>query len=495
VNNKKVVIIGLDGMSPELFDVLVKRGVFPTLGKLRKNGAYTKLQSTLPPTTAPAWTTFATGVNPGKHGIYDFLSPHRSLLEMKPISSEEIMKKTFYQTLEDQGKRGILVNLPVSWPPLTKNPTITSLLTRGEKVVFPKTLFEKIPQLKNYQLFPESFGKKITRKNNLKLVSEVRDLERKRLRVFMKMIAKIKWDFSFILFSGSDWLSHRFYRQLISGCAGKEVWRFFQDIDSYVREIYNKTKKDSNFFILSDHGFKIATRQFAINQWLFKEGYLLRRKKQNEEKKQRGVWLFKKPLGFKLTAPSFLLNNPCLFKFLTILYRKMGRYLPISIVVREEIDPRHTAALATQWGIYLNLKGRFSDGCLDESARKRLAKELKRKLEELKDEKTGEHVFEGVFLREEVYIGEALKKAPDVVFYPQTSWQVIALLSAREIFSSQLANDHERKGIFLAFGEDIVANKLPKNVSIEDVCPTILHSLESPKPKNLDGKVLEIFKN
>jgi predicted AlkP superfamily phosphohydrolase/phosphomutase len=69
----KVVVLGLDGFDPLLAEQLMAAGRLPNLSALRARGGYTRLETTTPAQTPVAWSTFATGVNPGGHGIYDFL--------------------------------------------------------------------------------------------------------------------------------------------------------------------------------------------------------------------------------------------------------------------------------------------------------------------------------------------------------------------------------------------------------------------------------------
>jgi predicted AlkP superfamily phosphohydrolase/phosphomutase len=66
-------VIGLDGLEPAIVERMLKTGELPNLARLRAHGGYSRLATTLPAQTPVAWSTFATGVNPGGHGIYDFL--------------------------------------------------------------------------------------------------------------------------------------------------------------------------------------------------------------------------------------------------------------------------------------------------------------------------------------------------------------------------------------------------------------------------------------
>ncbi|HEV3256242.1 MAG TPA: alkaline phosphatase family protein [Gemmataceae bacterium] len=86
---KRVVILGLDGLDYGLTEKLLAEGKLPHLATLRRQGCFKPLASTLPPIAPVAWSTFQTGVNPGKHNIFDFLTPDPRTYEPK-LSSVEI---------------------------------------------------------------------------------------------------------------------------------------------------------------------------------------------------------------------------------------------------------------------------------------------------------------------------------------------------------------------------------------------------------------------
>ena len=70
---KKVLVVGLDGLEPSLTESLLQRGELPALDSIRKTGAYRRLGTTYPAQTPVAWSSFVTGANPGRHGIFDFI--------------------------------------------------------------------------------------------------------------------------------------------------------------------------------------------------------------------------------------------------------------------------------------------------------------------------------------------------------------------------------------------------------------------------------------
>ena len=72
VTTRRAIIIGLDGMDPELARDFMEKGSLPNFSRLKEMGTFSPLQSTCPPISPVAWSSFSTGTNPARHGIYDF---------------------------------------------------------------------------------------------------------------------------------------------------------------------------------------------------------------------------------------------------------------------------------------------------------------------------------------------------------------------------------------------------------------------------------------
>ena len=70
--SKRVILLGMDGLDPNVMDKMMDAGELPNFDRLRKEGSYSRLQTTLPPETPVAWSGIGTGCSPGKHGIFDF---------------------------------------------------------------------------------------------------------------------------------------------------------------------------------------------------------------------------------------------------------------------------------------------------------------------------------------------------------------------------------------------------------------------------------------
>src|SRR3989337_326500 len=98
----KVIVVGLDGGTWELLKPLMNEGVMPHLAHLTETGVSGVLHSTLPPWTPTAWSSFATGKNPGKHGVFGFTrrNPDGSKAW---VSSKSIRAATLWRILSDHG--------------------------------------------------------------------------------------------------------------------------------------------------------------------------------------------------------------------------------------------------------------------------------------------------------------------------------------------------------------------------------------------------------
>ncbi|MBD3277653.1 MAG: nucleotide pyrophosphatase, partial [Candidatus Aegiribacteria sp.] len=137
----RVVILGLDGLSPRIASELMDEGEMPNLMKLRDSGAFTELNTTCPGISPVAWSSFQTGANPGKHGIFDFLAPDRKrylpvLSSVKTGTTESTRKigpfskkvtrtyirglrksRPFWKLLKRYGIRSTVLRVPITYPP------------------------------------------------------------------------------------------------------------------------------------------------------------------------------------------------------------------------------------------------------------------------------------------------------------------------------------------------------------------------------------------
>jgi predicted AlkP superfamily phosphohydrolase/phosphomutase len=109
----KVIVIGLDGATLDLIKPWASMGKLPHLAKIMENGSFGKLRSTIHPLTAPAWSSFMTGKNPGKHGIFDFVTFIPNSYEIRYNNGLSRRSPSLWRILSDEGKKVIVVNVPL----------------------------------------------------------------------------------------------------------------------------------------------------------------------------------------------------------------------------------------------------------------------------------------------------------------------------------------------------------------------------------------------
>jgi predicted AlkP superfamily phosphohydrolase/phosphomutase len=149
----RVVVIGFDGLDPELTEQFMGEGLLPNLTRLRESGFYSRLRTTLPAESPVAWSSFQTGCNPGRHGIFDFFTPNRKtyLPELSsadvrpprrklkigryqiPIGQPELQLKrrsrSFWSLLGEHGIFSTILRVPISFPPERFNGLLLSAMS------------------------------------------------------------------------------------------------------------------------------------------------------------------------------------------------------------------------------------------------------------------------------------------------------------------------------------------------------------------------------
>ncbi|MBL8851000.1 MAG: alkaline phosphatase family protein [Planctomycetaceae bacterium] len=129
--HRRVVIVGFDGLEPSLVESLLAAGELPRFAELRRRGGMSRVETTTPAQTPVAWSTFATGVNPGRHGIFDFLrrNPGTYLPELgltryeqknafvPPKAVNQRRGRTIWEYLSDADVPSVVIRCPCMYPP------------------------------------------------------------------------------------------------------------------------------------------------------------------------------------------------------------------------------------------------------------------------------------------------------------------------------------------------------------------------------------------
>ena len=206
----KILIVGLDGATFRIIKPLVSEGKLPTFSNLMKNGVHGTLRSTIPPITAPAWTSFTTGKNPGKHGLFHFTTFKKNSYDYSLVNSTLIKSKTMFRLASEAGKRVISINVPITYPPEELNGIVVSgmLSPRNATFTHPASLSQK---LRHDGYIIDMLGQSFLEpKERFELAKK---MTAKRLEVSHRILSENNWELAMVVFVGTDRLQHCIWEQ------------------------------------------------------------------------------------------------------------------------------------------------------------------------------------------------------------------------------------------------------------------------------------------
>lgn len=124
--SNRIIIVALDGATFDILKPMVNRGELPHLAALMSEGSYERLLSTIPSETGPAFVTFMTGNNPGRHGITRFVKKSINPDKATLLNASHIATRTIWEWLSEHGKKSIVVGVPFTYPPMPINGVMVS---------------------------------------------------------------------------------------------------------------------------------------------------------------------------------------------------------------------------------------------------------------------------------------------------------------------------------------------------------------------------------
>lgn len=289
--------------------------------------------------------------------------------------------------------------------------------------------------------------------------------QKERERIFFDTLKKYKKGLLVQVFEATDRVQHMFWQFLENPrlkvgkkTAGKRLTHAVQVVykamDQFLGELLPELRKDDLLMIVSDHGFNSAKREFHLNSWLHKEGYLVLK----QGKTKSGKWY-------------------------------------------ADVDWSKSRAYGQGLnGIFLNIKGREKYGTVYAGKEaEQLKEEIKKKLIKVMDEKTGKPVMKAVYKREELYRGPYTQNAPDVIvgysIGHKVAWESAVNFVGGDIFQDNKkmwTGDHcftsdQVPGIFFS-------NKKIKvqDPTLADISPTVLSAFGITPPSFIDGRNLGV---
>lgn len=473
-DNKKIIVLGLDGATWNILYPWVTEGELPTLKKIVENGVSANLKSTIPCQTSVALPAFYTGKNPGKTGIFGFTKSDGSV-----VGFNDIKENVFW----DHGDiKSCIVDLRMTYPPRKTTGILVSgdLPTPSESsdYTYPPSIKDTIKGFHAANDKLHELGKN-PKKNKDELYHLALETTMFRYEAYKKLIQFDDFDFSIFWIGNVDFIQHWFWDDK------ETILNFYKEMDDILSDII-RTNENANIFIMSDHGFESYPEYyFNANSWLRDNNYLTQKSK-ILSKIQNVV----QPLAIKYIDHRILLN---------LIYIKNKHFNSTKIVDSIEkpftnisgIDSKRSVAyLDHNWGIEI-LKENLE--CDYEALRE----ELIGKLQLIKYNNIP--IFRNIYKKEEVFSGKYLDQIPDIIFLLDAKFKAIYTMSNKHFQKTVKTNyvgthDYARNGIFIAYGPDIKNAHRCEEFNILDLAPTILHMFDTSIPEDMDGRVLkEIF--
>jgi len=279
----RLLLIGLDGAEPSLLGPWMDSGALPNLAALRARGIFMPLASTRPPVTFPAWTTCVTGVNPGRHGVFDFTEMMPGAYGLRFVNSGRRRVPALWNILDAAGKRSCVLGVPGTYPPEPLNGVMVSgfdsPVTTGvdRSFVYPAERYASVREWRFADFQEHDIGPGWHARALEKLFAGV---ERK-AAMAEQLLREEPWDFFMVVFGESDTVSHHFWLFHDENSPRHRpgfddaILRVYQRLDHAVGKLIAAAGEDVVVGVVSDHGFGGAgTGVVHLNNWLAENGYL-----------------------------------------------------------------------------------------------------------------------------------------------------------------------------------------------------------------------------
>jgi len=490
----KVIVIGLDGATFNILDPLLEKGLLPNLAGLIEEGTRGILSSTLPPMTAPAWASFMTGVNPGKHGLFNWRTRFQDTKETW-VSTNNIHSAKLWDILSEAGHRVGVMGVPLTYPPQPVNGFLVSgMLTPNKEVeyTYPLSVKQEVEEMaQGYVIDVDIEGENRdlgTTRGIESLLRELEEATEKRTRATMHLWRRVRPTLLVVFYEMPDRIQHGLWRYAdLSMELSSEADRLrrelvmssFASLDRAIGEWVRIADSNTTIFLMSDHGFCFQDSRLYLNRWLAEKGFL---------KYKSGV------LGARRGLRRTMRHIKGFLPRRWFMYSR-------GLVDTASVDWPNTlahAGMPTEYAIYINLEGREPQGVVRPGkAYLSLREDIRQELLGLTDPRTGRSVIKEAFLREEIYQGPYVDSAPDILFQLEPGYLATHTSASGDFVqdvSSEGRGCHAKEGIIVAAGPHIAQGRAIAEAHIIDLAPTILHVVGLPVPKSMDGRVLsELF--
>ncbi len=484
----RAVIFGVDGLSFRVLQPLIQRGDLPNFARLQREGVSAEMLSTIPPMTPPAWMSLVTGLKPAKHGVFDFweFDVTSPALQSRLVTHRK-GGKAIWNILSEYGKRVIVLNVPLTYPPEPVNGIMVSgLMTPGTMApftfpqAFKKELYSVIPDyridLSLEKTSPDYF------------LDAVLDMTEKRIRLQEHLLSEHEWDFAFLVYVGPDRIQHRIWASIEA--LSPQGTRYFRLLDDALGRVLNRLTPADVLFVASDHGFVGARHWFYINEFLCRR-HLLQRGTPSETKRARLIG-YGREAAQKLHLLSLVREGRKAYEHFYAkppIQKKKGIYRPFF----EHIDWNAMRACVLS---SMAFSGGNADIFLSPNATPTEMEELRQALAAERHPQTGQPLAEAIYASDAYGSGPFRPAEEHLILIPNRGITFHLDIGRKNLWESldQSKGIHEKEGVFYAWGAAIRQGIYVEPLQIYDLVPTVLHALSLPADEPFDGRIAqEIF--
>ncbi|TFH20341.1 MAG: hypothetical protein E4H03_12400 [Myxococcales bacterium] len=503
----RVLVIGLDGVPFALIRRWVDDGRLPNIKRLIESGAAGDLGSTMPPTSGPSWSSFSTGKNPGKTGIYDFLYRREGSYVFPPVNASMRSGQSLWKILSEHGRRVVVVNLPLSYPVEEVNGVLISgWMTPyfAKDFTWPPGLGEEINRaVGDYRIYPAETFAEGRKPAFFQACDELLELL---TRTNLYLMKRESWDFFMTVYFDTDRILHQLWHYLDpdhpwrgEGGRGEDlsepVVRYFSRLDADIGRLVDAAGDNVRVMLMSDHGMGTAGRFIVLNNLLLQQGFI---QLGGDARTRLKEMAFRS--GFTLRNVHRFVDGIGLAKHAE--YKNVYSFdalLKRFFLSFRNVDwPRTRAySFGRHYGsVFINVRGREPQGCVEPGADyERTRDEIAEAMTSYVDPELGGPIVGRCLRREEAYSGERFEEAPDLILLPADPSDIFYGLSD---FGSNRVWDrtyrysgmHREQGLFVATGPDVRRGTRAGEASVIDLAPTVLHWLGHEVPADMDGRVL-----
>ncbi len=482
----RVLLFGVDGLTFDIVNPYMERGLLPNFQRLRDGGAQGVLQSLVLPMTPPAWMSIATGLSPAKHGVYDFWEYEKTENNLQgQIVTHRKGGKAVWNILSDWGKRVLVLNVPLTYPPEPVNGIMLSGYMAPDMksgVTYPVSFKDELlAAIPDYKI---DIDPSISSAEKGDVFVETLDVTRTRTQMFRLMLTK-PWDFLFVTYVGADRIQHLRWDEIMA--FHPLAVEYYQKLDEALGLALDALDKDDLLMLVSDHGFRGIHHRFYLQEYLHRRG-LQRMRDTTARQKVERVDMVKRMVrkvvwGLKLQGIAHGIRRQ--FRSKGLIETKQEAQ-PVKL---PDLDWANTKAWIPG---YSGAIAGYANVFLDDSMTEEQIEELVTAIREIRNPATGQPLALEIHREDSLGTGEFAPKERHLIVLAGEDITIINKLGHKSLWESVGGSMgiHHPDGVLYLYGAGVKQGTTIAPTHLYDVVPTILSFMHMPLPDELEGAVI-----